>query len=555
MLTRLEVRDLAVIEAAELELEPGFTALTGETGAGKSLLVDALGLVLGDRGNAALVRDGAKRASVSAEFDLPEHSPVHAMLAERDLPDEGGVLVLHRQVGAEGRSRAWANGVPVPLTVLRELGEALVEIHGQHEHLALGQAEQQRKLFDAWARCETQALAVRDAARGVRAAGEALERARNAGKDSLQRADFLKFQLRELDELAPREGDYEALFGQYEQMRHREQVVSAIGTALQALEDGDATALALLDRAREALAHLPESIGLGETVELLAQAEALGAEAVQNLQRIAESDADPAELDALNERIARYQALGRKHGVPPASLHELHGEFTRELEALDTSEERQRKLQAALDAARANWSTAAADLSAKRRKAAPRFGKAVSEAARAMGMPQAEFRVALEPAGTDEYPAAGAEAVRFEVTTNAGQSLRPIAQVASGGELSRLALAIEVLAHGGGGTPVMVFDEVDAGISGRVAELVGRHLKALAANAQVLCVTHLPQVGALAGQHFAVRKLERDDKTVTDVARLDAEERVEAIAAMLGGVRVSETARTHARELLDGERA
>ncbi len=554
MLTRLEVRDLAVIESAELEFGPGFTTLTGETGAGKSLLVDALGLVLGDRGSASLVRNGAKRASVSAEFDLPPGSTARKTLAARELPEEDQLL-LHRQMGSDGRSRAWANGVPVPLAVLRELGEALVEIHGQHEHLALAQADQQRTLLDTWADCDKLAAQVREAARTVREAQEKLERARSSGQDSANRMEFLRFQLRELDTLAPHEGDYESLFEQYEQMRHHEQVIEAIGIAIGALEESDTTALGLLARAREALAHVPESAGLGHIVEALAQAETLGEEAARSLQRIAGTDADPEELDRLNERIARYQTLARKHGVEPARLHEQQAVFARELEDIDNSEERLDALQKDYDVAREAWLKLAARLTAKRQAAAPRFTKAVTAAVQALGMPQAQFNVALEPVEGNSCPAAGAETVRFEVTTNTGQALRPIAQVASGGELSRLALAIEVLAHGGSGTPVMVFDEVDAGISGRVAELVGRQLKALAANVQVLCVTHLPQVGALADRHFSVQKVQSGKKTATEVALLDESQRVEAIAAMLGGVNVSETAREHARELLAGEQA
>lgn len=551
MLTRLEVRDLAVIEAAELEFGPGFTTLTGETGAGKSLLVDALGLVLGDRGSASLVRDGAKNATVSAEFDLPAESAARRTLASRELPEEDQLL-LHRQIGADGRSRAWANGVPVPLAVLRELGEALVEIHGQHEHLALARADQQRDLFDAWAQCGELAITVREAARGVSDAREKLEQARASSESSANRLEFLRFQLRELDALAPGEGDYETLFEQYEQMRHREQIVEAIGIAAAALEDSDTTALGLLARAREALAHLPESAGLGDIVQSLAQAQALGEEAARSLQRIADTDTDPEELDRLNERIARYQALARKHGVEPALLHEQQAAFARELEDIDNSGDRLAALQKDYDAARQAWLTHASRLSGKRRSAAPRFAKAVTAAVQALGMPQARFNVALEPVEAESCPAAGAETVRFEVTTNAGQSLRPIAQVASGGELSRLALAIEVLSHGGSGTPVMVFDEVDAGISGRVAELVGRQLKSLASSAQVLCVTHLPQVSALAGTQFAVRKTQSGKKTATEVALLDEEQRVEAIAAMLGGVNIGDTAREHARELLAG---
>lgn len=551
MLTRLEVRDLAVIETAELEFGPGFTTLTGETGAGKSLLVDALGLVLGDRGSAGLVRSGAKRASVSAEFDLPPGSAARKTLTARELPEEDQLL-LHRQIGADGRSRAWANGVPVPLTVLRELGEALVEIHGQHEHLALARTDQQRALFDTWAKCEELAGKVREAARTAREAQAKLEQAMASGRDRAQRMEFLAFQLRELDTLAPHEGDYESLFEYYEQMRHREQMVEAIGIAIQALEESDTTALGLLSKAREALGIVPASAGLGEIIEALAQAEALSEEAARSLQRIADTDADPEELDRLNERIARYQSLARKHGVEPARLHEQHAAFARELEDIENSAERLEGLQKSCDDARAAWRKLAGQLSGKRRGAAPRFTRDVTAAVQALGMPQAQFKVTLEPVDGDDCPAAGAETVRFEVTTNAGQPLRPIAQVASGGELSRLALAIEVLAHGGSGTPVMVFDEVDAGISGRVAELVGRQLKALAASAQVLCVTHLPQVSALAGNQFSVRKIQSGKKSATEVALLDDAQRVEAIAAMLGGVNISDTAREHARELLAG---
>ena len=551
MLNRLEVRDLAVIEAAELELGPGFTTLTGETGAGKSLLVDALGLVLGDRGSAGLVRDGANRASVSAEFDLPPASAAREVLAARDLPVEDQLL-LHRQIGADGRSRAWANGVPVPLGVLRELGESLVEIHGQNEHLALAHHEQQRILFDGWADCTGEAGEVRSAAQRVRETREALANAQRSDSNRADRVEFLRFQLRELETLAPREGEYESLFEQYEQLRHREQVLGAIGTAVNALEDDESAALALLARAREALEHVPASAGLADSIELLAQAEALGSEVVQSLLRIADTESDPGEIDALNERIARYQALGRKHGVEPGQLHGKQAAFEQELESLDSSEGRLQALREACDNACSAWIAAAKALSAKRRTGAPRFAKAVTAAVRALGMPEARFEVALAAAAEDSYAAAGAETVRFEVTTNAGQGLRPIGQVASGGELSRLALAIEVLAHGESGTPVMVFDEVDAGISGRVAELVGRQLKTLSRNTQVLCVTHLPQVGALADRQFAVHKASKSKKASTEVVLLDDDQRVEAIAAMLGGVEVTDIAREHARELLAG---
>ncbi|MDN5865431.1 MAG: DNA repair protein RecN [Gammaproteobacteria bacterium] len=549
MLTRLAVRDLAVIRTAQIEADTGFTVLTGETGAGKSLLVDALNLVLGSRGTASLVRSGAQRAGVSAEFDWTGNAGIGALLAARDLPGDNP-LILHRQIGADGRSRAWINGVPMPLGVLRELGEALVEIHGQHEHLMLARPDRQRLLFDTWAGCLEEAHKVEQAARAVREAHSALRVAREAGQGAAARGDYLKYQLQELDTLAPREGEYTTLFSQYEQIKHREQVTAALARAFEALEEGETPAIALLARAREALSELPQAASLGETAQLLAQAEVLAQEAALNLQRIAETEVDPRELDSLNERIARYQSLARKHAVEPVELHRQREAFASELETLDNSEEHIQALERARADSQEQWSTAAAALSKRRRKGASGFASAITGSARALGMPQADFQVALEPAAADDYAAAGAETIRFEVTTNAGQAPGPLAQVASGGELSRLALAIEVLAHGGSCTPVMVFDEVDAGVSGRVAELVGRELKRLAAGAQVLCVTHLPQVAALADHHYAVSKTGKDGATATRVSSLDDDDRIEAIAAMLAGVKVGESAREHARDLL-----
>lgn len=550
MLSRLAVRDLAVIAAAELDLGPGFTVLTGETGAGKSLLVDALGLVLGDRGAAALVRTGAARASVSAEFELPRDGAAHAALAARDLPAEDG-LILHRQIGADGRSRAWANGVPVPLAVLRELGEPLVEIHGQQAHHALAQPAYQRRLLDTWAAAEGEAAEVAAAARSAQDARARLAAARDSSQNRAARAEFLRFQLRELDELGGHADEYEELMAEYERLRQHERIAEALAQALGALAEGDAPAAAALAGARQALDRVPASAGLGECAELLGQAETLVAETARRLQRVADSEADPQRLDALNARIARYQALARKHAVTPAALPARRDAFAAELADLDGGEEHLQRLERALAAATAAWRQAAAALGRKRRAAAPDFAKAVTAGARELGMPQARFEIRLEPVEAADCPAAGAERVRFGITTNAGQAPGPIAQVASGGELSRLALAVEVLAGGAAAVPVMVFDEVDAGISGRVAELVGRRLKALALHRQVLCVTHLPQVAALADRHYAVAKIRSGRTSATEVRSLDAELRVEAIAQMLGGVRVSESARTHARELLE----
>ncbi|MGH8271306.1 MAG: DNA repair protein RecN [Gammaproteobacteria bacterium] len=549
MLVRLAVRDLAVIREAEMEPGTGFSVLTGETGAGKSLLVDALGLVLGDRGAATLVRGGAERASVSAEFALPENAALREALAARDLPLEEN-LILHRQMGADGRSRAWVNGVPMPLAALRELGEPLVEIHGQHEHHALARPAYQRELLDAFAEAEALAAKVAIAADAVRTAEAALADAHKAvaGRDA--RLEFLRFQQRELGELAPRADEYDELNGEYESLHHRERSDEALASALAALDEGETSAIAALAGAREALARLPAGAGFAAAIELLTQAESLADEVVRELHRRAEAEADPQRLEWLNERIARYQALARKHDCAPGELSDRQAAVETEIGDLDEGGDRLARLEGALATARKNYGDVASDLSRKRSKAAPRFAAAVTKAARELGMPQARFEAALLPMEDDACAPGGRERIVFQVATNAGQTPGPIAQVASGGELSRLALAVEVLASAAAGVPVMVFDEVDAGVSGRVAELVGRRLKALAARRQVLCVTHLPQVAALADHHYAVSKVDKGGTSTTLVEALDEERRVEAIAAMLAGVRVGESARSHARELI-----
>lgn len=549
MLSRLAVRDLAVIREADIEPGAGFTVLTGETGAGKSLLVDALGLVLGDRANASLVRSGAKRASVSVEFDLPESPALHAALDARELPADDP-LILHRQINSDGRSRAWVNGVPMPLAVLREVSESLVDIHGQHEHLALGRPDAQRELLDGYAGALSLANDVADASATVRQARQALEDSRAALSGRAERLEFLRFQARELDELAPETGEYDALNGEFEALRHRERSTEALASAFAALDEGEAPALASLATAREALAHLPAGAGFGNISNLLGEAESLTEEAVRELHRLAEIEADPDRLEWLNERIARYQSLARKHDCKPGELAERQRAIAEEIENLESGDSRFSELERAVDKAGEAYRELAESLSKKRAKATPRFATAVTRAIRALGMPQARFEVSLDPVEKKNCPPWGMERVVFRVAVNTGQAAGPISRVASGGELSRLALALEVLASADSGVPVMVFDEVDAGVSGRVAELVGRQLKALAAHRQVLCVTHLPQVAALADQHYAVGKSAGVEATATHVDALDDDHRVEAIAAMLAGVKVGESARRHARDLI-----
>ncbi len=552
MLTRLTVENLAVLTAVEVEFGPGFNVLTGETGAGKSLLVDALGLVLGNRGSSTLVRTGAGQATVTAEFTLTPSSPACKLLNSREIPIENNELLLHRSITADGRSRAWINGVPVPIGFLREIGEHLVEIHGQHEHLALARSEHQRMLLDCAAGSENLSVQVAQTATVLRRLEETLSEAKSAGAQRREKLDTLRFQLRELDELGPREGEYQDLGAEYERLHDRERTEAAYAQALGALEEGEGSASATLGRAQRALKglHAP-SAELAEAIDLLFQAESLVSEALRLLRPEAQAEADPAaRLEWLNTRIARYQTLARKHAVDPASLAALKQRLTRENDALETGDQHLAKLADNLHACRSEYEKLATELSSKRRRATVEFSTQVTQTMRELGMPQAEFSIHLESVSTESYPPGGRERVNFLVTTNPDQRPGPIARIASGGELSRIALAVEVLGDPSSGTPVMVFDEVDAGIGGRVADLVGRCLKALAGHRQILCVTHLPQVAALANHHFEVRKLTTATSSSATIEPLDEALRVEAIAAMLGGLRVTESARRHARALI-----
>jgi DNA repair protein RecN (Recombination protein N) len=549
MLSRLTVRDLAVIRAAELEFGAGFTVLTGETGAGKSLLVDAMGLALGDRGAAALVRDGAQRANVTAEFSLPDNDALQAALGARALPEDDP-LTLHRQTSTDGRSRAWVNGVPMPLAALREVGETLIEIHGQHENLALARPAYQCDLLDGFAGTQALAADIAGAAKAVRSARAALDEARATVAGREARLEFLRFQVRELAELAPRDNEYAELNDEFEALHHRERSAEALANAFAALDEGEAPALAALAGAREALARLPAGAGFADIAKLIGEAESLAEEAVRELHRLAGAEPDPSRLEWLNERIARYQSLARKHDCKSEELAKKRQAMATEIAELESGDARSAQLERALAKARDDYEEAATTLSAKRSKAAPKFAAAVTQAVRELGMPRARFEVVLEPTNKDACPPGGCERIGFLIAASSGQTPGSIAQVASGGELSRLALAIEVVASADSAVSVMVFDEVDAGVSGRVAELVGRRLKALAAQRQVLCVTHLPQVAALADHHYYVGKRVKGKTTATQIDALDDERRVEAIAAMLAGVKVGESARRHARELI-----
>lgn len=552
MLRRLHVRNFAIVDEVEAEFERGMTVLTGETGAGKSILVDALGLVLGERGGAGLTRTGSRRAEFSAEFDVSDQPEAREWLAEQslDLDDE---CLLRRVIGDDGRSRAFINGNAVPLTSLKALGETLLDIHGQHFHQSLGRPAVQRDLLDHYGGLVAQRETVAAAYADWQSLAQRLAELEAAEADRASRLDLLSFQTQELEALDLRPGEHDELRAERERFRHSGQLIEGITGALRALSENDeANAQGLLAAAAHAVeAAAAIDARLEPVRRLIEEAGIQAAEAADSLQRYGESlDADPERRDWVEERLAAVQAIARKHRVEPEELPALRDRLLQQLDELTNAEATGERLRKEARAARATFTKTGEALSAARGKAAEAFAAEVTGAMRGLGMPEGVFETGLRRREPEDAGPSGLDEIVYLISANAGQPPMPLSKVASGGELSRMSLAIQVIASDGSAIPTMVFDEVDAGVGGGVAEMVGRRLMALGETRQVLCVTHLPQVASLADNHFRVVKLSDGKATRTTVARLTQAERVEEIARMLGGVKITRRTRDHAAEML-----
>ncbi len=556
MLMNLQVRDFAIIDRIDIEFAPGMTVLTGETGAGKSILVDALGYVLGDRGSAQLVRDGARRAEFAAEFDVSALPAATAWLEEQALDLEGDCL-LRRVVGADGRSRAFINGNAVPLSQLKSLGEMLLDIHGQHFHQSLGRREIQRDLLDHFGGLLDDRAVVATHFIEWRTLTERLDQLLSAEADRASRLDLLTFQLQELDTLAVSAEEFAALAAERQKLQHSGRLAEGVTLALEQLFDSEAgnANSHVADAVRSLRQLAAYDAELEPVVELLETANIQVAEAVDSLRRYGDDiDMDPGRRDWVEERLDAIRNLTRKHRVEPAELAEFAERLRAEHDELSHAEERGKELEQQAAAAKAEYLEHARALSDARGAAASRFGAAVTEAMHGLGMPGGVFEVSL--ARLDEAAARpwGLDDIEFRISANPGQAPQALARVASGGELSRMSLAIQVIASDGSAIPTMVFDEVDSGVGGGVAEMVGRRLQELGDNRQVLCVTHLPQVASLADQHFRISKVSDGKTTRTQVHCLSGEERVEELARMLGGVEITRKTLEHAAEMLAGAR-
>ena len=549
-LRSIALRDFVIVRALELDLSTGFTVLTGETGAGKSILIDALQLALGNRADAGSVREGAERLDVSAEFDA---DPTLTGWLDEGGFETGDALLLRRTVDLQGRSRGWINGSPATATQLRELGDRLLDIHGQHAWQSLTRPEAVRGLLDAYAGVSTTAL---DSAwQAWRQAISTLETARSA-QDSLQRErERLQWQVAEVMKLAPGEDEWDELSASHTRISNAQALIDAAEGACSALEDDDSGALAALSRAVTVLQNCeqiePEFKALGE---VLASSVAQASDAAHSLHSyLRQADTDPERLAELDERMGLWMSLARRYRRPPAELPALLSGWQTELQALDAQSDLD-ALERAEQSTQQAYIKEAKAIGKTRKQAAPRLAQAVTQAMQELGMKGGRFEVELQPLAQPSR--SGLEEIAFLVAGHAGSTPRSIGKVASGGELSRIALAIAVTTSQLGAAQTLIFDEVDAGVGGAVAETVGRLMKQLGRDRQVLAVTHLPQVAACADHHLVVAKRQTSVKgkegprTESGVSVLEGEDRAQEIARMLGGERVSATSLAHAREML-----
>ena len=551
MLRSIHIRDFAIVEGLELDFEAGLTVLTGETGAGKSILLDALGLALGDRADSAHVRAGADRAEVNAEFDTTGLETVQAWLVEQELDEDEPELRVRRTVGADGRSRAWINGRPVAISALRELGERLVDIHGQHAHQSLLRREAQRDRVDEYAGAHELRTRVAAAHRREREIASELAALQQADSDREARRELLAYQVEELEALGLEEGEPDRLEAEHERLSHARQLLEACERAIAVLHEGEEiTAAGLLGRTTSELGSLREvDAGLGPAADLVESAAVQVNEATTELRHYRDGlELDPERLAAVEQRLDTAHELARKHRCELDELPGLLPRLSEELDGLDASGDRLQRLEAERATAAAEYREAAEALTAARKAAGEALAEQVNGHLPELGLTNARFEVALEPL---ESPGAqGAEAVQFQVTTNPGQPLRPLQRVASGGELARISLAIQVVTARNAAIPVLVFDEVDVGIGGGVAEMVGRRLRQLGEEYQVLCVTHQPQVAAQAHNHLQVAKATDADSVETVITPLDEAERTREVARMLGGVEITDQTLSHAEEMI-----
>jgi DNA repair protein RecN (Recombination protein N) len=556
MLTHIHVRNLAIVDEIDVDLAAGMTALTGETGAGKSILVDALGLVLGDRADSSVIRHGCDRAEISAGFDTRDNTAATTWLAQQDL-DMEGECQLRRIINREGRSRGYINGQAAPMQSLRELGELLVDIHGQHEHQSLLRSAVQRELLDAFGGHQKLLSATASGCNEWQATRQELETVISDAAERDARLDLLRYQLQELEALELSSEVISGIDAEHARQANAGRLLDASQQALNRLdaEEGN-SAYSLISQALEQLDELSGlDSRLGETTRLLDEATVLVQEGIDTLRHYSEGlEIDPERLQWLEQRTGLLHDLARKHRCSPGDLPEIEANIRRELGLIENADQHREALQEKLASLEQAWLATAKQLSSKRGKAARAFSKEITASMQTLGMKGGIFKVNIRPRKDTSCGIHGLDDIEFMVSANTGQPVQPLNKVASGGELSRISLSIQVISADNATIPTLIFDEVDSGIGGGVAEIVGQKLRALGTERQVLCVTHLPQVAALANQQMQVTKLSGEESTRTRIRTLNEKERVDELARMLGGVKITKQTREHAREMMQQSR-
>lgn len=554
MLSHIHLKNFAIVESLDLELKEGLTALTGETGAGKSILIDAIGLVLGDRADSSVVRHGSDKAEITLTVDITNLPYAQQWLTEQDLSEDDELCILRRVITSNGKSRAWINGSPCNLGMLRQLGEQLVDIHGQHEHQSLMKKDMQRKMLDDFAHSnthKTQLKKTKESYLRWKSLHDKLHVLVHQNSNHQAKLDLLRFQTQELEELNLGKNEVQQLDEEYARLSNAGQLLEATSQSVQELYDDDNqsvySSINQIVNKLEGASQLDNTIK--EPLEMLQNAQIQIQEAAQLLRHYQESiGLDPERLSWVNSRLATLHDLSRKHQTPAENLYEKWQSLQLELAALDSDEYDIDALQEKLSLAEKDYLTATEALSVMRQKAAKQLSSGVTKAMQTLGMEGGSFTIAIKK--TDNFTIHGMDAIDFQVSANPGQPLKPLVKVASGGELSRISLAIQMIAAQKISLPALIFDEVDSGIGGGIAEVVGQQLRKLGIERQVLCVTHLPQVASQAHNHYKVTKIKERFSTSTGIIDLDDQARIEEVSRMMGGLEISDSTRNVAREML-----
>ncbi len=551
MLSHIFLRDFAIIESLDLELEPGMTALTGETGAGKSILIDAIGLVLGDRADSGVVRHGAEKTEITLTIDISDTPTALNWLQDNDL-DEDDQCILRRVITNSGKSRAWINGTPANLSMLRQLGEQLVDIHGQHEHQSLMKKEMQRQLLDEYGDNSNLLATLNKRFHEWKELQDKLDQLQNQSSDHQAQIDLLSFQTQELEALSLVEGEYPQLDEEHSRLSNAGELIEAASTGVQQLYAQKQSVYSVLSGLITQMSQLTEvDSAFKEPVAMLTEAQIQVEEVSDILRHYQDSlELDPQRLQFVESRIAQLHQMAKKHMISPEDLADKYKTLCEKLGSLSGDDYDIDALNEQLKQAKESYLNQAEKLHKSRQKSAKQLGSGVSGAMQQLGMDGGVFEIQCAFDKNSKFTSHGMDDVEFQVSANPGQPLKSLVKVASGGELSRISLAIQMIAAQKVTLPALIFDEVDTGIGGGTAEVVGQQLRMLGHNRQVLCVTHLPQVASQAHQHYKVTKIKGKTSTSTGMLTLRNEERVEEIARMMGGIEITESTRALAREML-----